>query len=301
MKEMIQRQKDAVCSLGVVLSIKHPLFAVLVRHNEWILNHLVRNDFLVELDNRAIKTSPYESHTGNPAPRSTSLLNRILVGGYDDDDEQPRFQQAWFLGLIGGSDEVIALHPDGVQRHHGEWRESPLDGPESGLRELKKCSSAVSKRNAFITASLSFSSRFHLSLIVGCVRGETRSSRPPCHSAPDFTFHSVWAVSAAKRFHRGLFVIQLPISPFTHCGIHQLSTLEKTKLCHRPILSSLLSTSFQRIACGALACDLCHGQQRVSPFYHIPQLSHSKDSDFHNFSSLDFLMPKMTELVLTLL
>ena len=39
-------------------SIKHPLFALLVRHNEWILNHLVRKDFVVELDNRVIKTSP---------------------------------------------------------------------------------------------------------------------------------------------------------------------------------------------------------------------------------------------------
>ena len=136
-KEMIQRQKDAVCSLGIEFSIKHPLFALLVRHSEWILNQLVRNDFLVELDNRVIKTSPYESHTGNPAPRSTSLLNRILVGRRDDDDQQPRFQQAWFLGLIAGSDEVIALHPDGVQRHHGEWRVSPLDDPESNLRELK--------------------------------------------------------------------------------------------------------------------------------------------------------------------
>ena len=115
MKEMIQRQKDAVCT-----SIKHPLFALLVRHSEWILNHLVRNDFLVELDNRVIEISLYESHTGNPAPRSTSLLNRIVVGRRDDDDKQPRFQQAWFLGLIGGSDEVTALHPDGVQRHHGE-------------------------------------------------------------------------------------------------------------------------------------------------------------------------------------
>ena len=37
---------------------------------------------------------------------------------------------------------MIALHPDGVQRHHGEWRVSPLDDPESNLRELKKCSSA---------------------------------------------------------------------------------------------------------------------------------------------------------------
>ena len=88
----------------------HPLIALLVRHSEWILNHLVRNDFLVELDNRVIKTSPYESHTGNPAPRSTSLLNRILVGRRDDEDKQPRFQQAWSLGLIGGSDEAIASH-----------------------------------------------------------------------------------------------------------------------------------------------------------------------------------------------
>ena len=138
MREMAQRQKDTVFSLGMEFSIKHPLFALLVRHSEWILNHLVRNDFVVELENRAIKTSPHESHTGNPAPRSTSLLNRILVGRRDDDDKQPRFQTTWFLGLISGSDEVIALHPDGAQRHHGEWRVSPLDDPESILRDLKE-------------------------------------------------------------------------------------------------------------------------------------------------------------------
>ena len=80
MKEVVQRQKDAVFSLGIQFSIKHPLLAVLVRHSEWILNHLVRNDFVVELDNRVIKTSQCESHIGNPASRLTSFLNRILVG-----------------------------------------------------------------------------------------------------------------------------------------------------------------------------------------------------------------------------
>ena len=74
-----------------------------MRHSEWILNHLVRNDFVVELDIRVIKTSPYESHTGNSAPRSTSILNRILVGRRDDDDKQPRFQTAWFLDMIAAS------------------------------------------------------------------------------------------------------------------------------------------------------------------------------------------------------
>ena len=60
----------------------------------------MRNDFSVEVDNRVIKTSPYESHAGNLAPRSTSLHNRILVRRRDDDDKQPRFQQAWFLELM---------------------------------------------------------------------------------------------------------------------------------------------------------------------------------------------------------
>ena len=32
---------------------------------------------------------------------------------------------------------MIALHPDGVQRHHGEWGVSPMDDHESNLRELK--------------------------------------------------------------------------------------------------------------------------------------------------------------------
>ena len=83
------------------------------------------------------------------------------------------------------------------------------------------------------------------------------------------------------------------VSPFYHPSIQQLSTLEKTKLCRRPTLSSVLSTSFQQKACGgALARDLCHGQQRVSPFYHISQLAYSEDF----FFSPGFLMQKMTEL-----
>ena len=89
----------------------------------------------------------YESHTGNLAPRSTSLLNRILVGRRDDDDKQPRIQQAWFLGLIACSDEVVALHPDGVQRHHDEWRVSSLDDPESNLRELESALALMTEVN----------------------------------------------------------------------------------------------------------------------------------------------------------
>ena len=58
MKEMVQRQKHADFSLGIEFSIKHPLFALLVRHGEWILNHSVRTDFLVESDNRVIKDFP---------------------------------------------------------------------------------------------------------------------------------------------------------------------------------------------------------------------------------------------------
>ena len=57
MKKMVQRQKESVNALGIVFHIKHPLFALLVRHSAWILNHLVRNDFLVEVDSRVVKTS----------------------------------------------------------------------------------------------------------------------------------------------------------------------------------------------------------------------------------------------------
>ena len=86
------------------------------------------------------------------------------------------------------------------------------------------------------------------------------------------------------------------VSPFFHPTIHQLSTLEKTNLCHHPILSSLLSTSFQQIDGGGLARNMCHGQQRFPRFFNIPLLAYSKNFDFHNFFSPSFLMQKMTEL-----
>ena len=38
---------------------------------------------------------------------------------------------------------MIALHPDRVQRHHGEWHVSPLDDPESILlARTENCSGA---------------------------------------------------------------------------------------------------------------------------------------------------------------
>ena len=143
---MIQCQ-EFVDSLGINFSIVHQLFALLVRHSDWLVNHLVSSDFQVEADERVIKTSPYESHTGNPAPGPTKLLNRILVGRRDGDDKQPRFQQAWFLGVTGGSGEVITLHPHGTQLHHGEWRESHLDDPEANARELQCALAQMSSRD----------------------------------------------------------------------------------------------------------------------------------------------------------
>ena len=107
-------------TLVIKFSIIHPFFALLVRHSELLLNHLLRSDFQVEAGARVVKTVPYESHTGHPAPRATDCLKRVLVQRREDDDMQPRFQQAWFLCVIAGGGEVIALHPDGTQRHHGE-------------------------------------------------------------------------------------------------------------------------------------------------------------------------------------
>ena len=46
MNAMIQCQRDSVKSFGIKFSISHPVFALLVRHSDWLMNHLVRSDFL---------------------------------------------------------------------------------------------------------------------------------------------------------------------------------------------------------------------------------------------------------------
>ena len=91
-KVMVQRQESQSMRWASRSFVKHPVFALIVRHSEWILNHLVRNDFVVEDDNPVIKTSPYENHTGNSGPRSTQLLTRILVGRREIHYKQPGFQ-----------------------------------------------------------------------------------------------------------------------------------------------------------------------------------------------------------------
>ena len=73
-----------------------------------------------------------------------------------------------------------------------------------------------------------------------------------------------------------LFEGRRRVAPFYHPSTCQLSTLEKTKLCHRSTSSSVLGTSFQQFVGG--------GRHRVAPFYHLSQLSHSRRSDFHCFS-----------------
>ena len=91
MKEMVQRHKGVSQGDAHRVLLQTPCLSS-VQHSDWILNHLVRNAFFVEGDYRVIKSSRYESHTGNPVPRSTQLLNRILAGRHEDDDKQPRFQ-----------------------------------------------------------------------------------------------------------------------------------------------------------------------------------------------------------------
>ena len=96
MKEMTQCQKKSVNTLEIKITIMHPFFALLARHSEWLLDHLVRSDLHVEAGARVVKTLPYQSHTANPAPVATD----------EDDDRQLRFQQAWFFVVAGGVEAI---------------------------------------------------------------------------------------------------------------------------------------------------------------------------------------------------
>ena len=89
MKGMVQRQKFAVFSLGIEFSIKHSLFAFLVRHSALMLNDLMRNDLMVERDNREIKTSTYLIVFWSVDAKMTTNIH--------------------VFSLIGSSDEVIVL------------------------------------------------------------------------------------------------------------------------------------------------------------------------------------------------
>ena len=81
-------------------------------------------------------------------------------------------------------------------------------------------------------------------------------------------------VSLSKKLHR--------VSPVVRTSQYQFSTLEKTKHGHYPTLNSVLSAR--------------HGRQRVAPVYPFSQLSHSRGSGVHSFSSPGFLTPTLTEL-----
>ena len=121
----------------ITYSFKHTVFALVVRHSD-----LVRNDFLVEDDNRVIKTSPCESHTGHHAPRSTHLLNRILVGRRDDDDKQPRVQQALFLGF-----DWIAQWAIGATRCDDECANTVLLETQRPHGVVRRCSGEAVTRD----------------------------------------------------------------------------------------------------------------------------------------------------------
>ena len=71
-KEMVQRETESGNALDITFSIKHTVFAPFARHSECILNHLERNDFLVQYDNRMTKTSRYESHRKSCSKVNTS-------------------------------------------------------------------------------------------------------------------------------------------------------------------------------------------------------------------------------------
>ena len=85
-----------------------------------------------------------------------------------------------------------------------------------------------------------------------------------------------------------------------HIEFVSCSTLEKTKLCYHPTLSSVLRKSFQWIVHDhSPARFLGRCPQGVAPLYplslSLAQLSHSRDLDFHSFSSPGSLTSRMAD------
>ena len=65
------------------------------------MNLLVRSDFQVEADERGQDSVVRQSHLKS-SPKATNLSNRIMGGRREDDDKQPRCQQALFHGVVVG-------------------------------------------------------------------------------------------------------------------------------------------------------------------------------------------------------
>ena len=97
-------------------------------------------------------------------------------------------------------------------------------------------------------------------------------------------------VSLSKKFHR--------VSQIACTSQHQFSTLEKTKHGYHPTFSSLLKRNIPQIACDNSGRKLSFGRCRcrVSVIAPLSQQLHSRDFDFHNFSSPGKLMSRMIRL-----
>ena len=74
----------------------------------------------------------------NPVPKTPNLLNRMLIGRRENDDKNNASSKLGLV-LIGNSGVVIALHHDGVLRHHDDWRVCTLNDSASNLGGAEKC------------------------------------------------------------------------------------------------------------------------------------------------------------------
>ena len=78
--------------------------------------------------------------------------------------------------MIAGSEEVIALHPDGVQRQHDKWRVSLLDDPEPHLRESKRALAQMTEVDWRTPHSAKYGEMIHDRTGKLCVSASARAS-----------------------------------------------------------------------------------------------------------------------------